>query len=170
MNRFLLAFPALALSAAPAMAANLTLNITIPQLKVAEYHKPYVAIWVETPDQAAVANLAVWYDVKKAKDEGETWLKDLRQWWRRSGRELDLPINGVSGATRAPGVQTVSFDGKTALGKLPAGQYTLVVEAAREVGGREVLKIPFQWPPKGLQTGKAQGVSELGAVTLTAKP
>lgn len=174
MNRFLLglpfAIPALALGCSPALAADLTLTVEIPQLKVAEYHKPYVAIWVETPDQAAVANLAVWYDVKKAKNEGETWLKDLRQWWRRFGRELDLPINGVSGATRAPGLQSVTFDGKTALGKLPAGQYNLVIEAAREVGGREVVKLPFQWPPKAAQNGKAKGASELGAVTLTAKP
>lgn len=174
MNRFLLrlpfALPALALGSTSALAATLTLNVEIPALKVAEYHKPYVAIWVETPDQAAVANLAVWYELKNPKNEGETYLKDLRQWWRRTGRDLDLPINGVSGATRAPGVQTIAFDGKTALGKLPAGQYTLVVEAAREVGGREVIKLPFQWPPKGPQAGKAQGASELGAVTLTAKP
>mgnify|MGYP006187899689 CR=1 FL=1 len=32
------------------------------------------------------------------------------------------------------------------------------VEAAREVGGRELLKIPVTWPAKGApQSGKAQG-------------
>jgi hypothetical protein len=53
---------------------------------------------------------------------------------------------------------------------LAPGNYTLVVEAAREVGGRELLKIPFTWPAKASQSGKAQGSSELGAVTLAIKP
>jgi hypothetical protein len=170
MRSFFLAFPALAL-AAPAFAADLKLTVEIPRLTVAEYHKPYVAIWVEKPDQTAVANLAVWYDIKLKNKEGETWLKDIRQWWRRSGREQSFPIDGVSGATRAPGVQTLAFTGgKGPLAKIPAGQYNLVVEAAREVGGREVVKIPFQWPPKGPASGKAAGTSELAAVTLSAKP
>jgi hypothetical protein len=54
------------------------------------------------------------------------------------------------------------------LGKLPPGDYTLVVEAAREVGGRELLKIPFKWG--SASTGQAQGSSELGLVTLASKP
>ena len=29
--------------------------------------------------------------------------------------------------------------------------YKLVVEAAREAGGREVVKVPLQWPPKSAQ-------------------
>ena len=65
----------------------------------------------------------------------------------------------------------LSFSDKQHLAKLAPGQYTLVVEAAREVGGRELLKIPFTWPAKGApQSGKAQGSTELGAVTLTVKP
>ena len=35
---------------APALAADpgmMEVSVTIPQLKVAEYHRPYVAIWVE---------------------------------------------------------------------------------------------------------------------------
>ena len=57
-----------------------------------------------------------------------------------------------------------------ALANLLTGNYTLVVEAAREVGGRELLRIPFEWKGKAPSTGKAQGKEELGAVTLTAKP
>ena len=45
-----------------------------------------------------------------------------------------------------------------------------MVEAAREVGGRELLKIPFEWKGKSPSTGKAQGKEELGLVTLSAKP
>ncbi|MFX6846194.1 DUF2271 domain-containing protein, partial [Acinetobacter baumannii] len=73
-----------ALSAAsfawPAVAADLSLKVEIPRLNVAEYHRPYVAIWIEKPDQAHVANLAVWYDIKLRNNEGNKWLKDLRTW------------------------------------------------------------------------------------------
>src|SRR5690554_2648769 len=80
---------------------TLTFAIEIPRLAVAEYHRPYVAIWLADERHQAVANLNVWYDIGMANQEGETWLKDLRQWWRRSGRTLNLPVDGVSGATRA---------------------------------------------------------------------
>lgn len=161
----------LALPALTASAADVTLNVEIPKLNVAEYHRPYVAIWVERPDQAFVANLAVWYDLKLKDNEGTKWLKDLRTWWRRSGRELAMPVDGLTGATRAPGDHAQAFStASEPLGSLPAGDYEMVVEAAREVGGREILRIPFQWPPKAPVTQAAQGSHELGAVRLSLKP
>ena len=157
------------LMAAPAFAADLRVDVEIPRLTVAEYHRPYMAIWIETPDQEAVRTLAVWYDTRLKNNEGKTWLKDVRQWWRRAGRSLALPADGVSGATRAPGRHQLVFKGNEApLGTLAPGQYALVVEAAREVGGREVVRVPFQWPAKGSQ--RASGSSELGAVALTVRP
>jgi hypothetical protein len=56
------------------------------------------------------------------------------------------------------------------LADLPAGSYDLVVEASREVGGREVLKAPFQWPGRGAKSASAKGAAELGAISLTVKP
>ena len=162
---------AFALLAAPfAFAAQLDVSVEIPRLDVAEYHRPYVAIWVEGPDQKAAANLAVWYQQKATNEgAGTKWLPDLRQWWRRSGRTLKVPVDGVTGPTRPVGKHAVRFtDQHPELGKLPPGDYTLVVEAAREVGGRELLKIPFKWG--GASTGQAQGTRELGAVTLASKP
>ena len=159
------------LMATPALAADLELSLEIPRLTVAEYHRPYVAVWIENPDKTAVKTLAVWYDVKLKNNEGQKWLKDMRQWWRRAGRDMSLPADGVSAATRAPGKHQVVFKGGAApLGKLPAGQYNLVVEAAREVGGVEVLRAPFQWPPKARATSSAQGSSDLGAMSVTVKP
>lgn len=161
------------LLAAPLIAGDLNVTVEIPQLNVAEYHRPYVAIWVEKPDQTFAANLAVWYDVKKTtgNEPGTTWLKDMRQWWRRSGRDLHMPIDGLSGATRPAGSHQLTFSGsKSPLSALPPGSYQLVVEAAREVGGRELLKVPFQWPAKSPQAGKAQGEHELGAITVNLKP
>ena len=154
-----------------AMAADLTLKFEIPQLNVAEYHRPYLAAWLENSDQKVVTNLAVLYDVKKKDNGGTKWLKDMRQWWRKSGRDVEMPMDGVSGATRAPGEQTLNFPvAKDALNKLPAGNYQLVIEAAREAGGRELVKVPLVWPPKSAQSFSAKGKEELGEVTVQVKP
>ena len=150
-----------------AVAADLTVKFEIPQLNVAEYHRPYVAIWLERADQTIASNLAVLYDVKKKDNGGTKWVKDLRTWWRKAGRELDLPMDGVSGATRATGVQSMTFGpARTGIDKLPAGDYKLVVEASREAGGRELVRIPFTLPSKPGQLLSAKGKEELGAVSL----
>lgn len=169
--RILFSFGLTGLMAAPALAADMEISIEVPKLDVAEYHKPYVAVWLEGPDKKVAANLAVWYDIANPKKEGDKWLKDLRQWWRRAGRELKVPVDGLTSATRAPGGHTVKFDGTSAaLKDLSAGQYELVVEAAREVGGREVLRIPLQWPPKEGTALSATGEHELGSVAVNVKP
>ena len=162
-----------ALLGAPAFAAGLSLNIEVPRLNVAEYHRPYVAAWIERPDQSVATTLAVWYDVKNkgnAEGEGTKWLKDMRQWWRRTGRELQMPVDGVSSATRPAGKHQLNFtEGSVALPKLAPGAYKLYVEAAREVGGREIVSIPFQWPQQG-DLPAAKGNSELGEVKLELRP
>ena len=157
-----------AVLAAPALAAapgTMDVTVTIPRLKVAEYHRPYVAIWVEK-EGAPAKTVAVWYDYDMKNGEGTKWLRDVRQWWRVSGRSMTVPANGVTGATRAPGTHKVSFS-RAQLGATAPGQYTLVIEAAREVGGRELLRIPFTWPAKAGAGGRAAGTSELGAVSIS---
>ena len=156
---------------APTHAAEISLNIEIPRINAAEYHRPYVAVWVEGEGQKSVADLAVWYQQTDGKEgHGTKWLPDMRQWWRKSGRTLKVPVDGVTGPTRPVGKHAIRFDHKhPSLAKLPAGSYTLVVEAAREVGGRELLKIPFDWKGEP-SNGSAQGKTELGKVTLAAKP
>lgn len=148
---------------APGMAAAQTLDVTltIPRLSVAEYHRPYVAIWIEK-EGAPARTLSVWYDDDMKANEGTKWLRDIRQWWRVSGRTMKFPAAGVTGATKAPGTHKLSLRPQ-----LAPGDYTLVVEAAREVGGRELVRLPFSLPKGG--TARAAGTSELGAVTLTVK-
>ena len=136
-------------AAAPALAADLSVTVEVPRLNTASYHRPYVAAWIERPDQTAVQTLAVWYQqTRNNEGDGKDWLKDLRTWWRKGGRAMSLPADGISGATRAPG-----------------RQYNLVVEAARELGGREVVRVPFRWG--GANTADASGSTELGAVRVT---
>lgn len=153
-----------------AAAAELNLNIEIPRIDVAEYHRPYVAVWIERADQSVAANLAVWYQTSNAQ-EGTRWLPDLRQWWRRSGREQQFPIDGISGATRPVGKHRLSLDAAQApLSTLAPGSYLVVVEAVREVGGREVVRVPLNWPIAASAQATAAGKAELGAVELTVKP
>jgi hypothetical protein len=169
-QRSVVALGVLALGS-PAMAASVQLKIGVPRLNVAEYHRPYVAVWLEKAGQTgSAAQLAVWYDVKKANNGGAKWLRDMRQWWRQGGRTLELPLDGVSGATRAPGEHTVTLDKHPNLASLPAGQYEVVVESSREGGGREVQRLPLVWPVKAAAQAQAQGEHELGLLELTVKP
>lgn len=161
----------LPLASASVMAADLAVKIDVPQLNVAEYHRPYVAVWLENGEQKMVTNLSVLYDLKKKDNGGAKWLKDMRQWWRKGGRDATMPMDGVSGATRSPGELSLTFPAaKPVLDKLPAGEYQLVVEAAREAGGRELVRVPFQWPPKSASSVDGKGKEELGTVAVQLKP
>jgi hypothetical protein len=156
------------LAATTGFAGDLRLTIEIPQLHVSEYHRPYVAAWIERADRSHAADLSVWYDVGMKNGEGATWLKDLRQWWRKSGRSLNLPVDGVSGPTKPVGKHTLTIPlERVALPPKNSGGYVLVVEAAREVGGREMITIPFKWDGTTPVNATAAGKTELGGIELS---
>jgi hypothetical protein len=159
-----------AVVAVPALSAEALLKIQLPRLDIAEYHKPYVAAWIEkASDQSFAGNVALWYDVAKRNNGGAKWLKDMRSWWRKSGRDTPA-VDGVTGATRTAGEHAVNLLDARAVAALAPGQYEVVVEAARENGGREVLRVPFEWPLKKAQSAKVQGQGELGSVAIEARP
>jgi len=150
--------------ATPAIAQTLEVSFTIPRLSVAEYHRPYVAIWIEK-EGAPARTLSILYDVGKRNNAGAKWVRDVRRWWRVAGRSLSLPADGISGATRAPGVHKLTYtSGKGGMPTLTPGKYTLVVEAAREVGGTELVRVPLNVSGAGAK-GSASGSTELGAVS-----
>lgn len=155
----------LVLATGTAHAGSVQLELDIPSLNVAEYHRPYTAIWLEDDSGQARAHLQLWYD-------GETrWLNELRRWWRRIGRSATLPADGITGATRGPGGYTLTFDDShPELKALAAGDYSLVIEVSREVGGRETVRLPFTWPVTSAGEQSASGTSELGAVRLVRTP
>ena len=145
------------IAAVPASAASV--SITIPRLTVAEYHKPYVAVWLEPAAGGAARTLSVWYEVKKGGNEpGTKWLSDLRAWWRKGGKSLKMPADGISGATRAPGSYTIPMPAD-----VKPGAYILHVEAARETGGRELVSLPLT------PSAKTSGKTELGAISFSAR-
>ena len=159
-----------AVAALPAAAAELSLKIALPRMDIAEYHRPYVSVWIErAADQSFAGNVALWYDLKKRDNGGAKWLKEMRSWWRKAGHEIPV-ADGVTGATRTAGEHTLNLLGSQATQALAPGRYEVVVEAARENGGREVLRVPFEWPVKTAQSARAQGDGELGTVSVDAKP
>ncbi|QIM47971.1 DUF2271 domain-containing protein [Pusillimonas sp. DMV24BSW_D] len=171
LNTVTLLALASAFPAGTALAGELSLDLTLPRIDTAEYHRPYVAVWLESDDRKVVRDLALWYDTQMADDEGRTWLKDLRQWWRLSGRYQDTPADGVSSATRPVGKHNITIAADApALQNLPAGHYEVVVEAAREKGGRELIRLPLPWPLEKAVAEQQNGKHELGEISLKASP
>ena len=162
------------LLATQANALDLSLDITIPDIKSSEYHRPYIAVWVEDGEGKLVEHLSLWYFIKGKADnpqEGLKYLKELRNWWRKGGRSLKLLPDAITGATRKPGKHTIDIKADDPrLAKLKDGSYTLKVEAAREEGGTENVAIPFTLPIKDKTEASAAGKSELGDFHLTLTP
>ncbi|RYY28375.1 MAG: DUF2271 domain-containing protein [Sphingomonadales bacterium] len=155
-----------------ASAQTLDLSLTIPKINAAEYHKPYVAIWLEKTG-VPTRTIAIWYDfdLNGSEGAGTKWLRDVRQWWKASGRGIAFPADGITGATRAPGTHKLNLTGgRGSMPQLLPGAFTLKIEAAREAGGRELISIPFTWDGKKVVSASAKGTGELGAVSLTIKP
>ena len=153
---------------AGAAAQTMDVSVTLPRMTIAEYHRPYVAVWLEKAGSPA-RTVSVWYDLGKRNNAGAKWLRDMRLWWRSGGRSQAMPADGVSGATRPAGTHKQSFTaGRGGMPALTPGNYVLVVEAAREAGGREAVRLPFTWSGKGA-TAKAAGKAELGAVSVTIR-
>ena len=111
-----------------ASAREIQVEFDIPAIETADYHKPYVAIWLERPDNNET--LLLWHLIDSEDDK---WLPDIRRWWRKLGRYGET-IDGVTGATRGPGDYREVFDVEA---KEP---FTLLLEVVREDGGRSLLK------------------------------
>jgi len=99
LSAALLMVAALFQTTAQAQTPQLEIELTLPDLDVQPYHRPYVAVWLETPKRKHVTTLALW--VQKAE-----WFKDLRQWWRKAGK-TDINFDGISGATKRAGTYTI---------------------------------------------------------------
>lgn len=155
-------------------ATTLSVEIDLPKIDTSPYYRPYLAAWIEDPkDKSMVTTLSVLYDTRIKNNIGRGWLRNLKTWWRKGGEALALPVDGISGATRPAGTHTVRFDERSeVLAKLSPANYQLVVEVAREHGGHDLLRMPFDW--SGARTTKqklsAQGEGELGEVRMAILP
>lgn len=152
MRTFLLGL-ALLLGSAWAQAAQVEVSFELPSFETTNYHKPYVAIWVESKEKKET--LLLWHLNKSNKDK---WLPDIRRWWRKQGRYGDAP-DGVTGATKGPGKYQESF---TVEG---VEKFKLYIEVVREDGGRSLLKQAID-VTKAPQEFKLKADKEVGPVTI----
>jgi hypothetical protein len=154
----------LSLSPLLAQAESINIDLTLPTLEVSPYHRPYVAVWLETTDRRGIETIAAWYE----KDD---WLKDMRQWWRKLGKSNPKRYDAVSGATRKPGKHHIQWTVIDSQGKpIPKGEYYLCLEAAREAGGRDFLRQKITLGNRETQTYSLNGDIELGEINITIHP
>ncbi len=158
--RWLVVFALMAItnSALAAAAETIQISLDLPKVTADNYHRPYLAVWLESPDRQAVATLALW----KQKDK---WLPELRQWWRKVGRQNSQGVDAISGATHNPGSYQINWNGLDNQNKaVPTGAYVVHIEAAREEGGREYVHQAITLGEGG--QFKLNGTSEIGTVTI----
>jgi len=116
-------------------------EIGTPKSTKNRYRRPYVAVWVENPEGLSVRTLILWAE----KNARSRWVADLRRWYRsdlarREADKYDLR-RALSRATRPPGQYDVIWDGKDDQGHgLPAGQYVVALEIAREHGTYQIIR------------------------------
>ena len=150
----------LLLSCSASAAAPLHIQLELPKPEHGPYHRPYVAVWIEDAKEQPVKLIELWR-------EKPDWIKDLRRFWRKTGRSDQALVDARTGATKGPGKYQLSWDGQDNAGKpVAAGQYLLVVEAAREHGGRNLVKQAFQCDGSAVDIQVKAG-SEIGAITLS---
>lgn len=146
-----------------ALAETVTINVTVPTINETPYHRPYMAVWVETLERNGLYTIAVWHEKKK-------WLKDLRQWWRKLGRENSGQYDAVTKATPKPGHYELKWDAKGFGDKpLKAGEYYLCIEAAREDGGRDFMKQKILLGSSQTQTYALKSKTEIGPINIEIK-
>jgi thiamine biosynthesis lipoprotein ApbE len=142
---------------------ELTINVELPHPQGFGARRPFLAVWVEDKDRFPVRTVALWFDKTR-------WLNELRAWYRddrlRAMSEGSDITKSVSSATRSPGKYSFKWDGKDNAGKpVKAGQYTVLVEAAREHGGHSLVRHQFDFNGQPAQAQLPPDV-ELGPVSM----
>lgn len=127
-----------------AAGGHLTINLELARMS-GMARRPYVAVWIEDKDHFPVRTVALWYDGKSR------YLPELRAWYRadrlRAMAEGSQIVDAVTSATRTAGKYTLQWDGKDNAGKpVPAGKYTVFIEASREHGTNQVIRQEIDLP------------------------
>jgi len=142
---------------------ELTVNVEIPQTQGFGARRPYVAVWIGDKDRYPVKTLAVLFEKSRGLNELRAWYRDDRMRAMSEGTEI---LGSVTSATRLPGKYTFKWTGRDNGGKsVKAGKYTVLVEAAREHGGYNLVRkeMTFNGEPSQVQ---AKAEAELGVVVM----
>ena len=77
------------------------------------YHRPYVAVWVESPEGKRVRTLSLWVNTN---GRGPRYIRELRRWITGEREQEDAGgpdlVATMSGATRPPGQYSVVWNGR----------------------------------------------------------
>jgi thiamine biosynthesis lipoprotein len=141
---------------------ELLINLEINLQKQGFVKRPYVALWIEDENHAAIKTVSLWHQRDK-------WLPELKSWYLkyRGLYTADNSIfNSVTSATRSAGKYSVKWDGKDDKGNfVKPGKYTVKIEAAREHGTYQLMRqeIDLDETPK---TISIPGGVEIASATL----
>jgi len=126
------------------------------------FRRPFVAVWVENKKKETVKNIALWYNKPR-------WLPDLKRWYSKNQSLMQdsAAKASISSATRSAGKYTLSWNGLDDSGKpVPAGKYTVYIEAAREHGTYQLIKQEIDWNGKPAHFDMEGGI-EITSSSLT---
>lgn len=142
---------------------EVTIDLKIAQPKSSKYRRPYVAIWIEDSGGKVARFLTVWGPQVK-------YQRDMRTFWQVSKQAVEKDIDAVTRATRPPGEYKIIWDGLDNAGKpLPAGDYTIQIDVAREHGTRVSMKKAVACKAAAV-TEKIAGNTEIESVVLKYAP
>lgn len=140
-------------------SATMDIEFVVPHIEASIYARPYIAVWIEDSKRQPVRTLQLWV----GKDE---WLKDIRSWWRKVGRNDRAVVDAVTSATRPAGQYRFSWDGLDQKGQpVEQGDYTFYVEVVREHGGRNYLRQKIQIAEENFNL-QLKPTQETGLITL----
>ena len=123
---------------------------------------PYIAVWVQTAAGKFVDTVSLWYQ----KGKGDRYLTDMRSWISASGGR----DTSMSSATRTAGSYSVVWNCVDASGaKVPAGDYVIYIECAREKGPYSVTSVPITCG-SAATSATAGDKGEISKVSVTYKP
>jgi FAD:protein FMN transferase len=114
------------------------------------YRRPYIAVWLENEEGFPVRTISL---LVSFGGPGPKWIDDLKRWYKsdKDRQKVDKTdrLYTVSKSTRPPGKFEIIWDGKDDQGKvLPDGEYTLYIEAAREHGTYQLIRVPVKFEGK----------------------
>jgi FAD:protein FMN transferase len=152
----------------PARAAwdpsmELAVDFEIPVLSVANYKRPFIALWIEDADKFPIRTLALWY-------HEDRWLTESKAWYRadrlRGMSETTSIVRSIGVATRPAGKYTIKWDGKDNAGNLvKPGAYTVLLESVREHGTYQLIRQEMRFSGTPQHVDVKPG-SELGPVAF----
>jgi FAD:protein FMN transferase len=116
---------------------NFSIEFGIPRQYVTDYERPYVAVWIADKQRNLVRILML-------AGRQDRWMEENYFWHRRFGRKAGSLVDAIAGPTRPPGRYDLVWDGLDDDGEaVPAGEYILHLEAAREHGNHQHESFTF---------------------------